>query len=98
MKYQPKFSKDNPQNKEEKFICELQKDLFDVQKAFIRLNQICTDHEIFLVLRDSALAFAAQSIDALMQLMVENDHKILFLKECQDIFNCYIQQSSGKIK
>ena len=98
MKYQPKFKKDNPQNKEEKLICELVNNLFDVQKAFVRLNQDCKDHEIFIVMRDGSLGFAGQTIRALLDLMVNNSQKLFFLKECQDIFNSYIHEASENIK
>lgn len=98
MKYQPRFKGNNPSNKEEKIIVQICKDLHELMRANIRLNQDLTDHQIFLVLRDSAVAFAGQSIEALIKLMTENDQKFLFLKECQDIFNCYIQQASETIK
>jgi hypothetical protein len=98
MKYQPKFKITDPKTKEEKLICELTKDLHEVQKAFVRLNQSCTNNEIFITLRDASLGFAGQTITGLLELMLDNSEKFFFLKECQDIFNCYIQQASENIK
>ena len=98
MKYQPKFKE--PKNKEEKLICELSKNLHETAHVFINLNKYtCGDNEIFIVLRDGSLAFAGQTIDALVRVMADESQKLLFLKECQDIFNCYIEQASnGLIK
>jgi hypothetical protein len=98
MKYQPKFKITDPKTKEEKLICELAKDLHDVQKVFVNLNQNCTDHEIFITLRDGSLAFAGETISGLLELMIDNSQKIFFIKECQDIFNAYMQQASSRIK
>jgi len=99
MKYQPKFKAKEPTNKEEKLICELSKDLHDCSFAYIKLNApSCKDHEVFITLRDGALAFAGQTIHALLAVMADNTEKFGFLKECQDIFNSYIQQASEDIK
>ncbi len=98
MKYQPKFKRNNPTCKEEEVICQISKDLHQTMMTSIRLNKDLNDNQLFVILRDSALAFSAQTLEGLLKLMVENDQKVIFLKECQHIFNCYIQQASETIK
>ncbi len=98
MKYQPRFKITDPKTKEEKLICELAKHLHDVQKVFVKLNQNCTDQEMFLIIRDASIAFTGQTITGLLELMADKSQKPIFLKECQDIFNSYIQQASENIK
>lgn len=99
MKYKPKFKRDNPETKEEKLICELQKYLHDSTVAFININRAtCTDNEIFITIRDGALAYVGQTIEALLSLMACKNEKPLFLKECQDIFNRYIEQAFNSIE
>jgi hypothetical protein len=93
MKYNPKFKRNDPKTKEEKLIVEICADLHEISKTHIRINQDCTDHELFLILRDSAIGFAGQSIEALAHLMADPIQVVSFLKECQDIFNCYIDQT-----
>ncbi|HMG15029.1 MAG TPA: hypothetical protein VK590_06265, partial [Saprospiraceae bacterium] len=78
---------------------EFAKNLHDTAHAHIKLNlSSCNDFEIFITLRDGALAFAGQTIGALMMVIAKQEQKLTFIKECQDIFNCYIQQSLEKIK
>lgn len=96
MKYRPKFKE--PKNKEEKLICELVKMLHETVFAYINLNKAnCKDNEIFITIRDAAMGFAGQTIDALVNIMVDDSQKMAFLKECQDILSNYIQQTSERI-
>lgn len=99
MRYQPNFDANSPKTKEEKLIVELSNDLFEVQKAFIILNRNnCADHELFIIIRDASLNFSGKSIKALLAMLVANDQKLPFLKECKEIFDCYIKEAEKEIK
>jgi hypothetical protein len=98
MKYQPKFKRNNPTCKEDEVICEISENLHQTMMASIRMNQDLTDNQIFGILRNAALSFSGQTIGGLLKLMTVQDQKFIFLKECQDIFNCYIQQALETIK
>lgn len=99
MQYQPKFRRNQPKTKEENLIIEISNNLHDIAVCFIRANlPNCTDNEIFITLRDGVMAFAGETCEALTKVMVDPTQKMIFLKECQDIFNCYIQQAAEAIK
>lgn len=98
MKYQPRFKRSNPENREEKLIVELCKVLQETTMAHIRLNQSFTDQEIFITLRDGAIGYAGQTVEALTRLMADTSQIPIFLKECQDIFNSYINEALENFK
>lgn len=89
----PKFNKKNPVKKDEKLICELTMSLDETMKAFIRLNKFeVFDKELFIILRDSALAYAGQTIEMLARMLADKTQIPDFVKEAHDIFNCYLQE------
>lgn len=95
MQYKPMpcFDKRNPQNEQEKLISGLAKDLHDVMIVFINLNCITHDPStIFTVLRDSSMAYCGETLYALTKMMAVKSQIPDFLKECQNIFNCYVQK------
>lgn len=92
MKFKVKFKQ--PRNKEEKLIRELCDSLNEAMVSYIKLNKSnCSTEEIFITLRDGVLAFSGLTIDALKNIMDDKSQIPIFLKECQYIFNCYIEQA-----
>jgi hypothetical protein len=88
----PKFDKKHPQNEEEKLIASLTKDLHDVMKIFINLHPSVSEQSLFKILRDSAICFTGNTLDGLTNMLAVKKQVPIFLDECKDIFNCYIQQ------
>lgn len=93
----PHFTKKNAHTKEEKLILELSKDLIDTMKVFINLNKMTSiDQEIFVVLRDGSLAYAAQVLEFLAGLLQNKKDVPLLVEEAKDIFDCYLKQLQEK--
>jgi|GEM_PF-2591025 hypothetical protein len=89
----PKFEKKNPKNEEEKLIASLIKDLHDVMKIFINLHPSVSEQSLFKILRDSSIGFTGETLDILTNMLAVKKQMPIFLDECKDIFNCYIQQT-----
>jgi hypothetical protein len=93
----PHFTNKNAQTKEEKLILELSKDLIDTMKGFINLNKMTTiDQELFVVLRDGSLAYAAQILEMLGGMLQDKKDIPRFVEEARDIFDCYLKQLQEK--
>lgn len=91
----PKFRTGEAKTPQEKLILELVSYLHDNVTAFIKLNRnTFTDKEIFLCIRDGALAFVAQTIEALIQLIQDEKGRESFLEECQEMFYSYMERIS----
>ncbi len=98
-KKQPSFRLNAPQTKQEKLIAELHKTLGECERIFINLNiTSCTDEEIFLILRDGSISHACYTVEALTEVLIDKSQVQRFLKECQTIFNCYIERLLEKTK
>jgi hypothetical protein len=99
MTYRYKFKRDDANTKEENLVVELHKLLAETTEVFVNLNrQSCSNGEIFVTIRDGTLSHAGHTIKSLLTLMKDDSQKHIFLKECQEVFNLYIQQASEKIK
>lgn len=84
----PKFDKHNPTNKQEKLIVEFIGLLNETTEAFMRLNFKRNEnitHDMFLVLRDGCLNYAANMVGDLIKILYPGQHDEL-LEECGHIF------------
>ncbi len=84
----PKFDKNNPTNKQEKLIVEFIGLLNETTEYFMRLNFKRNEnitHEMFLILRDGCLNYAASMVRDLLNTLYQEQHDE-FLEECGHIF------------
>jgi hypothetical protein len=95
----PHFDRKNPSSNEEKLIAELVKDLDDVTTGFMKLNcpGIITQ-EIFVVLRDAAIAYAGHMLVDLRKILISKEQHKLFDEEAVGIFKSYLGGKNGTRK
>lgn len=95
----PKFKRNNPQTKEEKLIIELIDNLTTELNFFIDNNLYKnTDNEMFVITRDAAIGFCWQTLSRLITYISDDSQKPMFIEDCKEIINSYIEQALDGIK
>jgi hypothetical protein len=95
----PKFKFDNATGKEQKLIVELVKDLNETTTAFINLNyQGNLTTEMFVILRDSALAYCLSIIFDLTKMLANKSQINEFLEENREMFDAYMENIRKALK
>jgi hypothetical protein len=93
----PSFDKKNPQTKQHKLIIELTNNLIDTMKVFIGLNKLTTEsHDLFLIMRDGALAYAAQTMEVLVSMLADKSEIPKFIQEARNILDAYFKHLEEK--
>lgn len=87
-----RFMAKDAKTKEEKMIVGLISELDKVTIAFVRKHNAGNlTQEMFLILRDVTLAYMGSMLFDLVSSLAHKEQVDLFLDECKEIFECYIE-------